>query len=156
MRNREKGFSLIELLVVVTIIMVIVALALPRLTPIRMSANETSAAVSIRALNSACLTYETLYGSYPPSLASLGPGTAQNANSADMIDAVLAAGNKDGYRFTYSPGPKDPSGHISSYSILAEPVTPGTTGMRSYYGDQSGTIRSRVGGSADATSPPIG
>ena len=156
MRNRERGFSLIELLVVVTIIMVIVAMALPRLTPVKMSANETSAAVSIRALNSACLTYETLYGSFPPSLAALGPGSEQNANSADMIDALLAGGTKDGYRFTYSAGPKDSLGHISSYTILAEPITPGTTGMRSYFGDQSGTIRSKVGGPADATSSPIG
>jgi prepilin-type N-terminal cleavage/methylation domain-containing protein len=155
MRNRNRGFSLIELLVVVAIIMVIVAMALPRITNIRMSANETSAAVSIRALNTSCVTYQTLYGSYPPTLASLGPGEAQNASSADMIDAVLASGTKDGYRFAYSPGPKDSSGRINSYSIRAEPITPGTTGMRSYYGDQSGTIRANSAGPADSTSPPL-
>jgi prepilin-type N-terminal cleavage/methylation domain-containing protein len=155
MRNREKGFSLIELLVVVAIIMVIVAMALPRITNIRMSANETSAAVSLRTLNTACVTYQTLYGSYPPSLSSLGPGTAQNASSADVIDANLASGSKDGYHFAYSAGSKDSNGRVNSYSILAEPITPGTTGMRSFYGDQSGTIRASSAGPADATSPPL-
>ena len=155
MRNREKGFSLIELLVVVAIIMVIVAMAIPRITAVRMSANETSATVSVRTLNSACLTYQTLYGSYPPSLASMGPGSAQNSNSADIIDALLAGGSKDGYRFTYTAGPKDSAGRINSYSILAEPLAPGTTGLRSFYGDQSGTIRARSDGPADATSPPM-
>jgi prepilin-type N-terminal cleavage/methylation domain-containing protein len=131
MRNREKGFSLIELLVVVAIIMVIVAMAMPRLAPIRMSANETSAAVAVQTLNTACVTYQTLYGGYPPSLASMGPGDALASTSADLIDSALASGIKGGYRFVYSPGPKDSSGRINSYSIVAEPVDPGSWQHRS-------------------------
>jgi hypothetical protein len=85
----------------------------------------------------------------------MGPGDALASTSADLIDSALASGIKGGYRFVYSPGPKDSSGRINSYSIVAEPVDPGSTGVRSYYTDQSSTIRSSNAGPADATSPPI-
>ena len=156
MRNREKGFSLIELLVVVAIIMVIVAIAIPNLLRTRMTANETSAVGSLSALNTACITYLTIYGGYPPSLASLGPGSAPTSNSADLIDSVLASGAKSGYNFNYSAGPKDPSGRVNVYSVTAEPISPGSTGQKSFYTDQSAVIRSNTSGPADAASTPIG
>ena len=156
MRNREKGFSLIELLVVVAIIMVIVAIAIPNLLRTRMTANETSAVGSLSALNTACITYLTIYGGYPPSLASLGPGNPATSTSADLIDSVLSSGAKSGYNFAYSVGPKDASGRVNVYAITAEPSSPGSTGQRSFYTDQSAVIRANTGGPADVTSTPIG
>jgi len=156
MRNREKGFSLIELLVVVAIIMVIVAIAIPNLLRTRMTANEASAVGSLSALNTACITYLTLYGGYPPTLASLGPGNPASSTSADLIDSVLSSGAKGGYEFSYSAGPRDASGRVNVYSIAAEPTSPGSTGQRTFYTDQSGVIRSNDGAPANATSTPIG
>jgi type IV pilus assembly protein PilA len=155
MRNREKGFSLIELLVVVAIIMVIVAMAIPNVLRTRMTANETSAVGSLSTLNSACVTYLTIYGGYPPSLASMGRGDAPNSNSADLIDSSLASGVKSGYNFIYTAGPKDGTGHVNAYSVSADPSSPGTTGQRSFFTDQSGAIRSNNGAPADASSTPI-
>ena len=155
MRNRKKGFSLIELLVVVAIIMVIVAMAIPNVLRTRMTANETSAVGSLSTLNSACLTYLTIYGGYPASLASLGRGDSAGPNSADLIDSVLASGSKSGYTFLYTAGPKDGNERVNSYTIRADPTTPGTTGQRSFFTDQSGSIRSNNAGPADVTSTPI-
>jgi prepilin-type N-terminal cleavage/methylation domain-containing protein len=155
MRNRNKGFSLIELLVVVAIIMVIVAMAIPNVLRTRMTANETSAVGSLSTLNSACLTYLTIYGGYPATLASLGRGDTAGPSSADLIDSVLAGGSKSGYDFLYSAGPKDANGRVNSYSIRADPSAPGTTGQRSFFTDQSGAIRSSNSGPADVNSTPI-
>jgi type IV pilus assembly protein PilA len=156
MRNRNKGFSLIELLVVVAIIMVIVAMAIPNVLRTRMTANETSAVGSLSTLNSACITYLTIYGGYPATLVSLGPGDDAGPTSADLIDSVLSTGSKSGYTFVYSAGPKDGNGRVNAYAIRADPSTPGTTGQRSFFTDQSGTIRSNTAGPADVTSTPIG
>jgi type IV pilus assembly protein PilA len=155
MRNRQKGFSLIELLVVVAIIMVIVAMAIPNVLRTRMTANETSAVGSMSTLNSACLTYLTIYGGYPPALANMGRGDAAGPTSADLIDSVLAGGNKSGYNFLYAPGPKDAMGRINAYNIKADPSSPGTTGQKSFFTDQSGVIRSNTAGPADVSSTPI-
>jgi prepilin-type N-terminal cleavage/methylation domain-containing protein len=155
MRRSQKGFSLIELLVVVAIIMVIVAMAIPNVLRTRMTANETSAVSSLSTLNSACITYLTIYGSYPPTLTSMGKGDTASAAAADLIDSVLASGTKAGYNFFYSAGTKDPAGHVNSYSIKADPSTPGTTGQKSFFTDQSGAIRANTAGPADVTSTPI-
>ena len=93
MRNKKKGFSLIELLIVVAIILIIAAIAIPNLLRARITANETSAVGSVRAINTATVQYSSTYGNgFPPSLASLGPAAPANCNAADLIDQVLAAG----------------------------------------------------------------
>ena len=106
-------------------------------------------------LNSASITYLTIYGGYPPTLASLGPGEAAGPSAADLIDSVLSSGSKAGYNFIYSPGPKDSAGRVNTYTIRADPSSPGTTGQRSFFTDQSAAIRSNSTGPADATSTPI-
>src|SRR5581483_4491964 len=106
MRNKQKGFSLIELLIVVAIILIIAAIAIPNLLRSKMAANEASAVGSLRTLNTACVSYSTTYGQFPNALTDLqsdGSGTA-TSTAADLIDSVLAAGTKSGYTFSYKAG----------------------------------------------------
>jgi prepilin-type N-terminal cleavage/methylation domain-containing protein len=155
MNKRQKGFSLIELLIVVAIILIIAAIAIPNLLRSKMAANEASAVGSMRTLNTAAVTYSTTYGGYPASLATLGPAATATSTTADLVDSVLASGTKSGYTFTYVAGGADTNGNILSYSITASPVTTGTTGQRSFYTDQSGVIRADANTTATSSSTPI-
>jgi prepilin-type N-terminal cleavage/methylation domain-containing protein len=155
MRNKQKGFSLIELLIVVAIILIIAAIAIPNLLRSKIAANQASAVGSLRTLNTACIAFSTSYGQFPSALTNLGPvasGGTASSTSADLIDQVLAGGQKSGYNFSYTAG-----GSNQSYSITATPITVGTTGQNMYYTDQSGVIRVDTSGSgAGASSTPIG
>ena len=155
MRNRQKGFSLIELLIVVAIILIIAAIAIPNLLRSKMAANEASAVGSLRSLNTACVTYSTTYGTgYPVALANLAPATPATAAAADLIDSVLAAGVKSGYSFSYSSG-TPVGGVVPIYAITAFPMVTGQTGQRSFFTNESGVIRFNAAGTADVNSTPI-
>jgi type IV pilus assembly protein PilA len=155
MRNEHKGFSLIELLIVVAIILIIAAIAVPNFLRSKIAANQSSAVGSLRSLNTACIAYTTNYGQFPAGLTNLGPvasGGTASSTSADLIDSVLAAGIKSGYTFTYTAGTSN-----QSYSITASPIAQGSSGQNMYYTDQSGLIRVDTSGSgAGASSTPIG
>src|SRR5712692_8744180 len=155
MRNKQKGFSLIELLIVVAIILIIAAISIPNLLHAKMSANEASAVGSLRALTTACMAYDMPYGGYPPALSNLGPGNPATSATADLIDSVLASGSKSGYRFTYTAGAKDANGNVLSYTINADPIAVGTTGQRQVFTDETGVIRVNSGGPAGKNSSPI-
>jgi type IV pilus assembly protein PilA len=158
MNRRQKGFSLIELLIVVTIILIIAAIAIPNLMRSKMSANEAAAVEALRTLNSIAVMYSMTYGGFPHAISDLGPSSSSQPSSsaADLIDSVLATGVKSGYRFAYTVSSVDPSGNVLGYGITASPVTPGQTGQRYFFTDQSGTIRANPAGVADSSSTPLG
>jgi type IV pilus assembly protein PilA len=155
MRNKQKGFSLIELLIVVAIILIIAAIAIPNLLRAKMAANEASAVGSLRTINTSCVAYSTSYGTFPTALSNLGPiasGGTASSTSADLIDSVLSAGSKSGYTFTYTPANSN-----QTYTLTATPIAVGQTGQRMFFTDQSGVIRANVTGSgATVASTPIG
>jgi type IV pilus assembly protein PilA len=156
MRNRQKGFSLIELLIVVAIILIIAAIAIPNLLGARMSANEASAVGSIRALNLACITYSKIYTiGFPAALSNLGPATPATSASADLIDSTLMSGTKSGYNFVYVAGSPNPSGFINSYDVNANPSAPGQSGVRYFYTNQSGQITYAYGTAASLSDVPL-
>ena len=153
MNKKQKGFSLIELLIVVAIILIIAAIAIPNLLRSRMAANEASAVGSIRTMNTAAITYSSTYGNgFPPNLSSIGTtGTAAaSCSNASLLDTVLTLGTKSGYLFGLQPGSvlaaaTPPAGctggYADGYVVTAQPVTTGTTGQRSFCSDASGVIR---------------
>ena len=145
--RKQKGFSLIELLIVVAIILIIAAIAIPNLLRSRIAANETSAVGSLRTLNTAEVTYQSTYPDlgFACTLAALGPPatTAQpTSTSAGLVDATLAGGVKSGYMFatTQSTSCTSVSGIMITYQWGGAPSAPGQTGQRYFCSDQSGVI----------------
>jgi prepilin-type N-terminal cleavage/methylation domain-containing protein len=155
----SSGFSLIELLIVVAIILVIAAIAIPNFLKSKMRANETSAVASLRVIVTAQATYQSTYDrGFAPDMDALGPpapGTQASAAAADLIDAVLASKIKSGYSFVYAANDSDGDGKMDSYTVNANPVSPGQTGDKYFYADQKGVIRYALGGPAGPTSDPV-
>src|ERR1700737_1919425 len=118
-RNRD-GFSLLELLIVVAIILIISALAVPKLLRSKMLANEASAVSSLRTLNSSCVTYSSTWNGFPLQLSYMGPGTPYSSKAVNLVDSVLAAGAKSGYNFSYISGAPI-GGQVRTYTLIANP-----------------------------------
>jgi len=140
--QRNKGFTLIELMIVIAIIAIIAAIAIPNLLAAKASANETSAKSSLRTLVTTSEQFRTSQGAYPGSLTDL--------NTAGYIDSSLSSGTKSDYVFTYTPG-------AGVWSCTASPTTFGSTGSVHFFVDQSGVIRfdTTAGGGGDVTDPPL-
>jgi type IV pilus assembly protein PilA len=159
--SKDKGFSLIELLIVVAIILIIAAIAIPNLLRSKMAANEASAVASLRTYNTAIVSYQTTYGTDPATnFAQLGPSSSPTSSAADLVDNLLgsAAPNKSGYVFTYTPtAPSGSSTAVTQYTVVAYPQTYNVTGQRNFFTDQSGVIRqSTTSTQSDVNSTPIG
>ena len=155
MRNKQKGFSLIELLIVVAIILIIAAIAIPNLLRSKMAANEASAVSSLRTFNTVFQEYNNTYGSLPSKLSNLAPATTPSSTSADLVDNLLATdpATKSGYTITYTPVAATP---ITQFTIVAAPVS-SSTGQRQFFLDQSGVIRQTTDGTTPTVSSnPIG
>ncbi len=156
MRRDQEGFSLVELLIVVAIILVIAAVAIPNMIRSKLATNEASAVASLRSINTSCIAYTSTYGiGFPANLTNLGPATPATSTSADLIDIVLAAGVKSGYSFSYTAGAAQ-NGQILSYTVTSQPLVPDQTGTRYFYTDGSGVIRQNVGAAATPASTPLG
>jgi prepilin-type N-terminal cleavage/methylation domain-containing protein len=153
-RGKPRGFSLIELLIVVGVILIITALAVPNLLRSKMAAKEASAVSSLRTLNSSCVTYSSTWTGFPLQLSYMGPGKPYSSRTADLIDSALAAGTKSGYKFSYISGPPS-GGQIRSYTISTSPSVANLTGTRYFFTDQTGVIRQNSGAPATATSTPL-
>jgi type IV pilus assembly protein PilA len=152
-RTSVRGFSLIELLVVVAIILIIAAIAIPSLLNARIAANEAAAAQVVRTITTAAMTYSSTYGNgFPPDLATLGgpSGGAASCSQAILMDSVVtsAPNQKSGFTFGFTavgpPVTASPAGCAApgsnAYLVTATPNTEFVTGIRSFCSDEPGTI----------------
>jgi type IV pilus assembly protein PilA len=140
--QEQKGFSLIELLIVVAIILIIAAIAIPNLLRARIAANESSAVSSVRTVNTAQITYNSSYSTvgFASALSSLGGTSCAPASStgACLIDTQLASGSKSGYSFAMQGASGTPNW---SYQFIASPLQPNQSGVRYFCSFADAVVR---------------
>jgi type IV pilus assembly protein PilA len=161
-KGKANGFSLIELLIVVAIILIIAAIAIPNLLRARMAANQASGLSNLRTITSASITYWSTYGDgYPPALPTLGGVGVANCNGALLLDETLTVPpfQKSGYQLDYQPQgapvPNPPAAcaapGFDSYLTTSVPVVVGQTGQTSYCSREPGVIHFDPTGAKAAT-----
>ncbi|MDD5618455.1 MAG: prepilin-type N-terminal cleavage/methylation domain-containing protein [Candidatus Omnitrophica bacterium] len=144
--RRKSGFTLVEIMIVVGIILIIVTLAMPNMLRSRMNANELAAIAHCRLISNSCQSFysNTIPHVYPVELKEL----ASPESGPSYIDVTLASGEKQGYDFIYKSGE-------DIFSLWANPRTPGRTGVRYFYVDETGIIHHNAEEEAGPEDPAV-
>jgi type IV pilus assembly protein PilA len=142
---KQKGFSLIELLIVVAIILIIAAIAIPNLLRARIAANESSAAATVRTLVTAELSYQNAYQDFAQNIVALGPPSATgcpapSSSSACIVDYQIAHSStsnpKSGYYFSAQP-----TSTVTQFFIEGHPASPGSSGVKGFCATEDNAVR---------------
>jgi type IV pilus assembly protein PilA len=155
----NKGFSLIELLIVVAIILIIAAIAIPSLIRAKIAANESSAAASVRRIATSEIAYNAAYPTvgYASDLASLGGpsvGCSPTSTTACILDSVVSSGNKSGYQLA-AVGFNGGAGPNSSFVAASAPISFNVTGVRNFCVVTDGVLRNQPGVSGGVPAPDV-
>jgi prepilin-type N-terminal cleavage/methylation domain-containing protein len=161
--RKQKGFSLIELLIVVAIILIIAAIAIPNLLKAKMAANESSAASQLRTFDTAEVSYLNACGGYAADEGKLGPASPETCDTGmGYLDNTVGAKgplSKGGYQFTYTTGGTEAtitggaSSAFSEYVYSAEPLGWGSTGKNGFCTTPDNVVHKVDGSSAAPTMP---
>lgn len=138
----RKSFTLIEIIIVIAVISLLAAIAIPIFLRVSIFGNESAAIAALKTLSSAVANYRITHPTYPPDLSAL------YSESPPYIDSILASGTKQGYNF-------DLRGNTYGFEVTANPVSFGKTGRRYFFMDETGVIRYDETGPATNSSPPI-
>jgi len=154
--KRQNGFTLIEMLIVIAIILIIAAVTIPGMTTIKMNANDASAVQSIRAINQMEITYQAAYGGYAASLANLGGADpcTKSAETACLLDQSLAGGVKSGYNFV-AVGSNPSNGFSTGYIAGAAPEVFDRTGKRRFCSTDKNVLRADLNAGGSTVPPDV-
>jgi len=156
MKKRQKGFSLIELLIVIAVILLLSGIAIPSLIRSRMAGNEASAVQTLKQMATASVAYQVQCDDlgFEASLTLLGSGSGDCTSGANLLDNILGgsvAPKKSGYVFTFTGDGQTPS---VAYTIQADPLS-SFSGSRHFFVDQTGTVRENDTAQATASDSPL-
>jgi type IV pilus assembly protein PilA len=158
-RRKQSGFSLIELLIVVAVILIIAAIAIPNLLKAKQASNETGAAANLKTMHTGLVGYSEQCHSvgFPATLVAAGPGDGSCTGGSQHLDATLgvAAPAKQGYNYTYAPGAAAPNGAVDSYTLNADPWS-ANAARKHFFIDATGVIHYSDTAPATAADPALG